>query len=100
MSKEAAEAINLVRDRLVHIAGSIEKISLGDVSEYEDYRKIGRRSDQDRIVPAFIRCLGALNMMIADAASASTKAGVDGNLSVRADVSKHEGEYRKIIGCQ
>jgi methyl-accepting chemotaxis protein len=96
LSKEAASAINDVRERLVHIAGSVEKISVGDVSEYEDYKKIGRRSDQDRIVPGFIKCLGALHAMIDDADTLA-RAAVDGNLSARADLSKHEGEYRKII---
>jgi methyl-accepting chemotaxis protein len=55
LSKEAAGAVNELRERLLDIIGSIEKISVGDVTEYEDYRKIGRRSDQDRIIPAFIR---------------------------------------------
>jgi methyl-accepting chemotaxis protein len=96
LSKEAAGAVNALRERLLDIIGSIEKISVGDVTEYEDYRKIGRRSDQDRITPAFIRCLGALNAMIADADTLA-KAGVEGKLSTRADASKHEGEYRKII---
>ncbi|HVP93580.1 MAG TPA: methyl-accepting chemotaxis protein [Methanoregulaceae archaeon] len=96
LSKEAAVAVNSLRERLLHITGSIEKISVGDVSEYEDYRKIGRRSDQDRIVPAFIKCLGSLNALANDA-NILAKAAVEGKLATRADASKHEGEYRKII---
>jgi methyl-accepting chemotaxis protein len=38
----------------------------------------------------------ALNAMIADAMMLS-KAGVEGKLATRADVSKHEGDYRKVV---
>lgn len=38
----------------------------------------------------------AVNAMMADAAML-TKAAVEGKLSTRADVNRHEGEYRKII---
>ncbi|HTY14792.1 MAG TPA: methyl-accepting chemotaxis protein [Methanoregulaceae archaeon] len=96
LSKEAAITINALRDRLTHIASSIEKISSGDISEYEEYLRIGRRSDQDRIVPGFIRCLGALRALINDADTLA-RAAVDGHLSARGDLSKHEGDYRKII---
>jgi methyl-accepting chemotaxis protein len=38
----------------------------------------------------------ALNAMLADAAML-TKAAVEGKLSTRADASKHQGEYRKVV---
>jgi methyl-accepting chemotaxis protein len=38
----------------------------------------------------------ALNAMIADAATLS-KAAVEGKLTTRADVSKHHGDYRKVV---
>jgi methyl-accepting chemotaxis protein len=96
VAKEVAESIGLVRDRLVHIAGSIEKISRGDLTELDEYRKVGRRSEQDRVVPGFIRTLENLQALTADA-SMLTKAAVEGRLGTRADATRHQGAYREIV---
>ncbi|MDN7023886.1 PAS domain-containing protein [Methanoculleus sp. FWC-SCC1] len=93
---EVATAVNAVQDRVNHVAGSIDKISHGDLSELEEYRQVKRRSEQDRIVPGFIRTLEALQGLTSDA-NMLAKAGVEGRLQTRADASKHEGEYRTIV---
>jgi methyl-accepting chemotaxis protein len=41
-------------------------------------------------------CIDAVNALVADAAMLS-KAAVDGKLATRADASKHQGDYRKIV---
>jgi methyl-accepting chemotaxis protein len=96
LAGEAAVAVNQVRERLVHIAGSIAKIGEGDISEYAEYKQIGRRSENDKIVPAFTQCLRALKDLTIDARTLSD-AAVDGRLDTRADASKHQGEYRVIV---
>ncbi|MFN8597027.1 MAG: methyl-accepting chemotaxis protein [Anaerolineae bacterium] len=42
------------------------------------------------------RCIDAVNALIGDA-NALSQAAVDGHLSVRADASKHQGDFRKIV---
>jgi len=96
LAGEAAVGVNLVRDRVNHIAGSIVKIGEGDISEYEEYKKIGRRSENDRVVPGFVQCLGALKGLTIDAKTLS-KAAVEGQLDTRADASRHQGEFRTIV---
>jgi len=96
LAGEAATGVNLVRDRVNHIAGSIVKISEGDISEYAEYKEIGRRSENDRIVPGFLQCLGALKELTIDA-NMLAKAAVEGQLDTRADASKHQGEFRNIV---
>lgn len=93
---EVAEAVNSVQDRVNHVAESIHKISEGDLSELEEYQKIGRRSDEDRIVPGLIRILNNLNALVSDA-NLLSKAAVEGKLQTRADASKHYGDYKKIV---
>jgi len=93
---EVATAVNAVQDRVNHIAGSIEKISHGDLSELDEYSAIGRRSEQDRIVPGFVRTLETLNALVEDARTLA-RAGVNGQLDVRVDASKHEGAYAELI---
>ena len=52
-----ASDVNEVRDRVNHIANSIIKISNGDLSEYNNFVKGGKTSDEDIHVHAFLRCL-------------------------------------------
>jgi methyl-accepting chemotaxis protein len=91
-----ASNINAVRDRVNHIADSIEKISHGDLSELAEYRQIGRRSEQDRIVPGFIKAFENLQALTQDT-TMLVDAASQGNFNVRADVSRHEGEFRRIV---
>jgi len=91
-----AANINAVRERVNHIAGSIEKISLGDLSELDEYRKIGRRSDQDRVVPGFIKVFENLQALTNDT-HLLVDAAAAGNFDIRAEEDRHEGEYRRII---
>src|SRR5262245_41797519 len=42
------------------------------------------------------QCIDVVNALIADTVTLS-KAAVEGKLSTRADVSKHQGDYRKIV---
>jgi methyl-accepting chemotaxis protein len=42
------------------------------------------------------QCIDAVNMLVADA-SMLAKAAVDGRLATRADASKHQGDYRKVV---
>jgi methyl-accepting chemotaxis protein len=91
-----ASNINLVRDRQNHIAESIVKIGKGDLSDLEEYRRIGRRSEQDRLVPGFIKTLENLQALTHDT-RVLIQAATEGRLDSRADVSRHEGEYRQIV---
>ena len=50
----------------------------------------------DTINNALNQCVDAINLLAADAGNL-VKAGIGGNLSTRADITKHMGEYRKII---
>lgn len=88
--------INGVLARLRHITESIVKIGSGDLSDLEVYKKIGRRSEQDKIIPGFIKTLENLQSLSSDT-RILTKAGIEGKLDTRADASRHEGEYRTIV---
>jgi methyl-accepting chemotaxis protein len=42
------------------------------------------------------RCIDAVNRLVTDA-GALAQAGIDGRLATRADATKHEGDFRKIV---
>ncbi|MDK2915508.1 MAG: methyl-accepting chemotaxis protein [Euryarchaeota archaeon] len=93
---EVATAINLVEDRFNRVADVFERISHGDFSDREALAKLGRRSEQDRLTPAGLRTLEALQALATDTEMLN-RAARNGQLGVRADAAKHEGEYRKIV---
>jgi methyl-accepting chemotaxis protein len=93
---EVANAVNAVQDRVNYVADTVEMVSRGDLSRLDHYRQLGGRSEQDRLVPGFIRTLETLQALTADMEQL-TRAARKGQLGVRADAAKHEGEYRKIV---
>ena len=91
-----ANAVNVVHSRITHVASTVGKVSQGDLTELPDYKKIGRRSDRDILVPALIALMENLQALVTDSVELSS-AAVEGRLSARADASQHRGEYRKVI---
>ncbi|MGE5415209.1 MAG: methyl-accepting chemotaxis protein, partial [Acidobacteriota bacterium] len=93
---EMAHATNEIRDRLVGVTRQINEIAVGDTTELEALKKVGKRCEEDKLLPAVIECMDVIELLIKDT-MALAAASVDGKLSTRADVSKHHGEYRKIV---
>ncbi len=93
---EIKTSVNLVRDRVNRTIDIITRISNGDLSDGIELRKIGKRSDLDRLVPAVVRTIDALESLTNDAGML-TKAAVEGKLKTRTDAKKHHGEYKKIV---
>jgi len=91
-----AENINLVRERLIVATGLAKDIGAGNTEKLEALNKIGKRSEQDELMPAFIQCMESIQRLINDT-NTLTRAFIEGDLTTRADVSRHEGEYRRII---
>jgi methyl-accepting chemotaxis protein len=94
---EVGKATNIVRERIMHITHAVQKIGMGDFqAELAEFQKTGKRSDNDQLVPSFLQTMNSINALVADAAMLS-KAAVEGKLATRADASKHQGDFRKIV---
>ena len=93
---EVAKGTNAVQARLISLQTIANNISHGDLSDGEWLRKIGRRCDADTLVPTFINMIDAIQRMVDDAGLLA-KAAVEGKLATRADASKHQGDFRKIV---
>jgi len=91
-----AEETNMVRDRLLAVTKMFTNLAVGDTSDLATYKKLGKRSDEDALLPAAIGCMEHLDRLIEDTGML-TKAAVDGRLAARADATRHEGAYRKIV---
>jgi methyl-accepting chemotaxis protein len=94
---EVAKATNDAQDRIKHATFVVEKIGAGDFhEELVSFQKIGKRSANDMLVPAFIQTMSSIEALVADA-DMLAKAAAGGRVGVRADVNKQHGDYRKVI---
>ena len=91
-----AESINLVRDRFLSVQDGIIRIGEGDPSRLEEARRVGKRSENDRLVPAILRAYESIQNLI-DESNKLAAAAYDGQLDVRGNVEAFTGGYRQII---
>lgn len=91
-----AEGINTVHARLLSIQDAFSRVAKGDLSRLEEFRKIGKRSDNDMIMPAMIAMSESIANLINEVNTIS-KAVNEGKLDVRGNIDRFEGGYKTII---
>ena len=84
-------AINGVHAWLTDLIAYVTKLANGDMTA-----TMGKASDQDQIHEWLVMLKNNINAL-ADDVSMLAKAAVDGKLAIRANASKHQGEFRKIV---
>ncbi|HWQ62886.1 MAG TPA: methyl-accepting chemotaxis protein, partial [Methanospirillum sp.] len=89
--EEMKNAINGVHQWLSELIEYVTKISHGDMTA-----QMNMASDKDQIYEYLIKMKESINVLVQDANMLS-QAAIDGKLDTRADATKHEGDYRKII---
>jgi methyl-accepting chemotaxis protein len=85
------QAVNGVHDWLQGLIAYITKIANGDMAA-----SIAKASDQDQIHEWLVLLKNNINALVADTA-ALAKAAADGRVGTRADATKHQGDYRRIV---
>jgi methyl-accepting chemotaxis protein len=94
---EVRKATNLAQARVRHTTEIIEFLGAGDYREkLHNLQKIGRRSENDRLMPACIKAMTAVDALIQDA-DMLAEAAANGEVTTRADAGKHQGDYRRVI---
>ena len=94
---EVAKATNGALDRFRHAICVVDMIGAGEYrEEMLNLQKIGKRSENDTLVPSLIRTMSSIDALATDAGMLA-KAAIEGKLVTRADASKHQGDYRKIV---
>jgi methyl-accepting chemotaxis protein len=73
------------------VIGTMNKIANGDVS-----MDLQVRDEKDEIVPALNKMVENVRKLVSDV-NILSQAAIDGNFEVRADASKHEGNFNKVI---
>ncbi|MEA4946980.1 MAG: hypothetical protein VB058_05385 [Oscillospiraceae bacterium] len=90
------DSIDNVQKNLLNAQNVAEKISRGDTSELDNFKKIGKRSGNDHLVPAFIDMMETIRNLLDETARISA-AAVEGKLDIRGDTGKFQGEYASLI---
>jgi len=93
---DVAGAVNGTQTRIVHLTSTVKKVAQGDLTDLAEYKRVGRRSEHDELVPSLVQLMENLGALVADAGMLA-KAAVEGKLATRADATKHGGDYRKVI---
>lgn len=95
--KVVVEGVNKTLDAVIGplnvAAGYVDRISKGDIPEKITDRYNG---DFNTIKDNLNQCIDAVNALVADA-NILYKAAVEGRLETRADATKHQGDFRKIV---
>jgi methyl-accepting chemotaxis protein len=95
--RKIVEGVNNTLDSVIGplnvAANYVDRISKGDIPERISDHYNG---DFNELKNNLNTCIDAVNRLVADA-DLLTEAANDGRITVRADVDKHNGEFRKII---
>ncbi|WP_373481681.1 methyl-accepting chemotaxis protein [Acetobacterium sp.] len=93
---EIGEAINSVHNQLVRIVNIANHIEAGELSDLNDLKAIGKRSENDTLVPSLIGMMENI-MILVEETQIMARTAVAGDLSFRGDHDKFSGEYAKVI---
>ena len=93
---EVAVSINSVEERLNHIQHTFANISEGDFSDLESYKKVGRRSDNDHIIPTIIRTIETIQSISTSLDSYISYCGMGEFQNVNIDENQYKGAFKAI----
>lgn len=89
-------SVNSLTDRLNYIQDTISEISEGNLQRLDEYRNTGKRSENDNMVPAFIKMMEAIKSVVDEAEFISGEVK-RGSLKTRVNPEGHNGDYYKIV---
>jgi len=93
---EIADSVNTVGKRINHTIDILSNVAAGDLVDLAELKAVGRRSENDKLVPTLITMMEAIKSLVEEAAMLSS-ATVEGKLSTRGDASKFKGQYANVV---
>jgi len=93
---ELKTATNDIMLRLENALAILKDASVGNLNRLSKIRSIGRISENDELIPSFIKLMETIELLASDVKMLADSA-IQGDLSTRADDNKHYGEYKTIV---
>lgn len=94
--QEMREAAELAQRRINNFSRIITNISNGDISDMDDVKQMGKRSENDRLVPATNKLMESIKGVI-DTMITNSQLHKQGDIDAIADANKFSGEYAKLL---
>lgn len=94
--KEFAEDLNTLRSSLLNMQQDLVSVSEGDIKRLGEIRKIGKLSENDKLMPSLLAVYQSIENIINEV-DILTQSALEGELSVRGNMDKFKGGYREII---
>ena len=93
---ELKNSINSVLATLKRILEVFLKLAVGDLSLYDTYVSVGKRCENDKMLPAMLTMMQSIKDVIA-VSNKFAAAAVQGELNRRPNLDQFQGGYREII---
>ena len=93
---DLAQRVNGLRTRLLSIQDVFVRFGKGDLSRIEEFRQVGKRSENDQILPSIVATMEAVSSLIREVEQL-TQAASQGKLDQRGSLDGFQGGYREII---
>lgn len=91
-----AQSINNVQSNLLAVQEAAVQISNGDISLLAKFKEIGRRSENDKLMPALTQMMESIHMLIDDTKQIAGSAA-KGKLDIRGEVSRYKGDFAELM---
>jgi methyl-accepting chemotaxis protein len=89
-------SINNVIATVRDITEVVTCVADGDLSKLEELKRVGRRGENDVLIPSLIRMLENVKLLVEETSFISDSA-VEGRLSARGDAGKFKGEFKTAV---
>lgn len=93
---EIADSVNQVSDQISATVGIMDHIAAGDLSDLDELKEVGKRSENDILLPAMIQMIETIRKLTEEAAVLAG-AAVAGDLNVRCDSALFQGSWRSLV---
>lgn len=93
---ELASGVNGVAERIRNTIRILNDIAEGDLSDLDGLHKIGKRSENDTLMPSMIKMMENIQGSVYEA-SRLANAVIEGKLTQRSDSAHFEGAWRELI---
>jgi methyl-accepting chemotaxis protein len=93
---ELASAVEIMRKKIQALTMTFVGAAKGDISQLAELKRVGRRSDQDELMPASIGMMENILELQSEVARV-TEASREGHLSERANSEKFKGIYAEMM---
>lgn len=94
--KKLTESVNAVLDAFNRILTIVNELSEGNISSLDNLKATGKLSENDQLIPSFIKLMETIKATIDESIKISN-AAAEGKLDIRGDSSKFNGEFMHII---